>query len=143
MKNRLFRHHRSRQQGFTLIELLVVMVILVLLASFVGPRVLDQLGGAKVKAAVVQISEIEQALDLFKLDVGRYPNDNEGLRSLAERPGNLRGWNGPYLRKGLPDDPWNNAYQYKFPGRGGDPDVFSYGADGQPGGDGENADIYN
>ena len=143
MKYRLSQPGRQRLRGFTLIELLVVMVILVLLASFVGPRVLDQLGGAKVKAAKVQISEIEQGLDLFKLDIGRYPNDGEGLRSLVERPGNLSGWNGPYLRKALPSDPWNNSYQYKFPGRGGDPDVYSYGADGQPGGDGENADIYN
>lgn len=143
MNQRFIRRHRSQQRGFTLIELLVVMVILVLLASFVGPRVLDQLGGAKVKAATVQISEIEAGLDLFRLDVGRYPNDNEGLRALVERPGNVRGWNGPYLRKGLPLDPWNNDYQYKRDGSGGDPAVFSYGADGQPGGSGENADIYN
>ncbi len=131
------------QRGLTLIELLVVLVILTLVAGVIGPRVLDQLGGAKVKTAHVQISEIEQALDLFKLDVGRYPSDAEGLRALTDRPGTANGWNGPYLRKGLPADPWGNAYQYKFPGRNGGPDVYSFGADGRAGGDGENADILN
>lgn len=127
----------------TLIELLVVLVILTLVAGIIGPRVLDQLGGAKTKTAVVQIKEIEQSLDLFKLDVGRYPSDGEGLRALIERPASANGWNGPYLKKGLPADPWGGAYQYKFPGRQGDPDVFSFGADGRAGGDGENADVYN
>lgn len=129
--------------GFTLIELLVVLVILTLLAGLVGPKVLDQLGGAKAKTARVQISEIEQSLDLFKLDVGRYPSDAEGLRSLVDRPATANGWNGPYLKKGLPTDPWGAVYQYKFPGRNGAPDVISLGADGRPGGDGENADISN
>ena len=133
--------HRAR--GFTLIELLVVLVILTLLAGLVGPKVLDQLGGAKVKTARVQIGEMEQATDLFKLDVGRYPNDAEGLRALVERPATAQGWNGPYLKKGLPVDPWGAAYQYKFPGRHGGPDIFSLGADGKPGGEGDNADIYN
>jgi general secretion pathway protein G len=132
-----------RAAGFTLIELLVVLVILTLLAGLVGPRVLDQLGGAKSKTAGIQIREIEQSLDLFKLDVGRYPNDAEGLRALAERPATAQGWNGPYLKKGLPSDPWGAAYQYKNPGRNGGPDVFSLGADAKPGGDGENADVYN
>ena len=132
-----------RARGFTLIELLVVLVILTLLAGLVGPKVLDQLGGAKVKTARVQIGEIEQSLDLFKLDVGRYPNDAEGLRGLVERPATAPGWNGPYLKKGLPVDPWGGAYLYKNPGRHGSPDVFSLGADGKPGGDGDNADIYN
>lgn len=127
----------------TLIELLVVLVILTLVAGLIGPRVLDQLGGAKSKTATVQIKELEQALDLFKLDVGRYPSDAEGLRSLVERPSSAPGWNGPYLRKELPADPWGNPYQYKFPGRNGGPDVFSYGADGRPGGEGENADVTN
>jgi len=129
--------------GFTLIELLVVLVILTLLAGLVGPKVLDQLGGAKSKTARLQISEIEQSLDLFKLDVGRYPNDAEGLRALADRPATASGWNGPYLKKGLPADPWGAAYQYKNPGRNGAPDVFSLGADAKPGGDGENSDIFN
>lgn len=130
-------------RGFTLIELLVVLVILTLLAGLVGPKVLDQLGGAKAKTARVQIGELEQAADLFKLDVGRYPTDAEGLRALAERPATASGWNGPYLKKGLPTDPWGNGYQYKFSGSNGNPDIFSLGADGRPGGDGEAADIHN
>lgn len=133
------RHSR----GFTLIELLVVLVILTLLAGLVGPRVLDQLGGAKSKTAKIQINEIEQSLDLFKLDVGRYPSDAEGLRALVERPATAQGWTAPYLKKGLPNDPWGAVYLYKNPGRNGGPDVFSLGADGKPGGDGENADVYN
>lgn len=133
------RHSR----GFTLIELLVVLVILTLLAGLVGPRVLDQLGGARSKTAKIQINEIEQSLDLFKLDVGRYPSDAEGLRALVERPATAQGWTAPYLKKGLPTDPWGAAYLYKNPGRNGGPDVFSLGADGKPGGDGENADVYN
>ncbi len=132
-----------RSSGFTLIELLVVLVILTLLAGLVGPKVLDQLGGAKSKTAKIQISEIEQSLDLFKLDVGRYPTDAEGLRALVEKPATAQGWTAPYLKKGLPTDPWGAAYLYRNPGRNGGPDVFSLGADGKPGGDGENADVYN
>jgi general secretion pathway protein G len=120
-----------------------VLVILTLLAGLVGPKVLDQLGGAKSKTARVQIAEIEQSLDLFKLDVGRYPNDVEGLRALTERPATAQGWNGPYLKKGLPADPWGAVYQYKNPGRNNAPDIFSLGADGKPGGDGESSDVYN
>lgn len=133
----------SRMRGFTLIELLVVLVILTLLAGLVGPKVLDQLGGAKSKTARVQIGEIEQSLDLYKLDVGRYPSNAEGLRALVERPASAQGWNGPYLKKGLPADPWGGAYQYKNPGRHGSPDIFSLGGDGSPGGEGEDADVYN
>ncbi len=135
--------HRRRSAGFTLVELLVVLVILTLLASLVGPRLLDQLGGAKAKTARVQIAEVEQALDLYKLDVGRYPTEAEGLRSLVERLGTVNGWNGPYLKKGLPSDPWNNPYQYKPVGRHGGPDIYSLGSDGKPGGDGEAADVLN
>lgn len=130
-------------RGFTLIELLVVLVILTLLAGLVGPKVLDQLGGAKVKTARTQIAQIEQTLDLFKLDVGRFPTDAEGLRALVDRPATAPGWNGPYLKKGLPADPWGGAYQYKNPGRNGGPDIFSFGADGKAGGDGEGADVFN
>lgn len=137
------RKYLQKVSGFTLIELLVVLVILTLLAGLVGPKVLDQLGGAKSKTARVQIAEIEQSLDLFKLDVGRYPNDVEGLRALTERPATAQGWNGPYLKKGLPADPWGAVYQYKNPGRNNAPDIFSLGADGKPGGDGESSDVYN
>lgn len=146
--NTLFSIHPAaarmrRSSGFTLIELLVVLVILTLLAGLVGPRVLDQLGGAKAKTARIQIAEIEQSIDLFKLDVGRYPTDGEGLRALVERPSTAPGWTGPYLKKGLPADPWGAAYLYKNPGRNGGPDVFSLGADGKPGGDSDNADVFN
>lgn len=142
-RNRAATMRARASSGFTLIELLVVLVILTLLAGLVGPKVLDQLGGAKSKTARVQIAEVEQSLDLFKLDVGRYPTDAEGLRALAERPATASGWNGPYLKKGLPADPWGAAYMYKNPGRNNAPDIFSLGADGKAGGDGENADIYN
>ncbi|MBT9512312.1 MAG: type II secretion system major pseudopilin GspG [Acidovorax sp.] len=143
-----FRNNKNalkirRSSGFTLIELLVVLVILTLLAGLVGPKVLDQLGGAKSKTAKIQIAEIEQSLDLFKLDVGRYPTDAEGLRALVERPATAQGWTGSYLKKGLPTDPWGAAYLYKNPGRNGGADVFSLGSDGKPGGDGESADVYN
>jgi len=140
----MFARKKSRSSGFTLIELLVVLAILALISSLIGPRVLDHMGGAKSKTAKVQIAEIEQALDLFKLDVGRYPHDAEGLNALVERPGSASGWNGPYLKKGLPADPWGATYQYKRQGRHtGVPDIFSLGADGKPGGEGEDADIYN
>lgn len=134
---------RYREFGFTLIELLVVLVILTLLASLVGPRLLDQLGGAKTKSTRIQISEMEQAMDLYKLDVGRYPLDSEGLQALAQKPATASGWNGPYLKKALPQDPWGGAYQYKAVGRNGPPDIFSFGADGKVGGEGDAADIYN
>ncbi len=132
----------SRARGMTLIELLVVLVILTLVAGLIGPQVLNQLGGAKTKTAGVQVKSFEQALDVFKLDVGRYPSDAEGLRSLLERPGSANGWNGPYVKE-LPNDPWGAPYQYKQQGRKGGPDVYSFGADGRAGGDGENADVYN
>ncbi len=132
-----------RSTGFTLIELLIVLAILGLLAGLVGPRVLSQLDGAKSKTAAVQIKDLEQAADLFRIDVGRFPSKEEGLQALVTNPGNLRGWNGPYLRRGLPADPWGNPYRYQSPGRFGDIDIYSYGADNAPGGSGENADVGN
>ena len=132
---------RRRARGFTLIELLVVMAILALLIGLVGPNVMKQFGGAKTKTAATQISEIDKALEIFRLDTGRYPSTAEGLQALVAQPGAVSGWNGPYLKGGLPNDPWGNAYQYMNPGIRGEIDVLSFGADGQAGGEGKNADI--
>ena len=134
---------RLRALGFTLVELLVVLAILGLLAGLVGPRVLNQLGGAKSKTAAVQIRDLEQAVELFNLDVGRFPSNQEGLQALVTRPATASGWNGPYLRGALPADPWGHAYHYRYPGQHGDFDIYTLGADNSPGGDGENADIGN
>ena len=132
---------RSRARGFTLIELQVVLAILTLLAGLVGPKVLNQLGGAKSKTAAVQIADLDKSLELFKLDVGRYPSTEEGLEALVKKPGSANGWNGPYLKGGLPTDPWGHAYRYTS--SGGNIEILSLGADGAPGGEGENADIRN
>ncbi len=135
---------RARAAGFTLIELLVVLAILGLLAGLVGPRVLSQLGGAKSKTANVQIKDLEQALELYKLDVGRFPTAEEGLAALVNKPAGVAGWNGPYLkRKDVPADPWGHPYQYSVPGQHAEVDIYSFGADGVAGGDGENEDVGN
>lgn len=134
---------RPTSRGFTLIELLVVLAILTLLAGLVGPRVLGQLGGAKAKTAGVQIADLDKALELFKLDVGRYPSSEEGLDALVKRPGTVNGWTGPYLKGGVPTDPWGHPYRYANPGPQGGIEILSLGADGAPGGDGEAADIRN
>ncbi|MBV5292232.1 MAG: type II secretion system major pseudopilin GspG [Curvibacter lanceolatus] len=138
-----FRQRRAngRARGFTLIELLVVLAILTLLAGLVGPRVLSQLGGAKSKTAGVQIADLEKSLELYKLDVGRFPTTEEGLNALVAKPASANGWNGPYLKGGVPNDPWGKAYKYTL--NGGNVELLSYGADGAAGGDGENADIVN
>ena len=135
------RRTHARARGFTLIELLVVLAILTLLAGLVGPKVLNQLGGAKSKTAAVQIADLDKSLELFKLDVGRYPSTEEGLEALVKKPGSANGWNGPYLKGGLPTDPWSHAYRYA--NNGGQIEIVSLGADGTPGGEGENADIRN
>jgi general secretion pathway protein G len=132
---------RRRARGFTLIELLVVLAILTLLAGLVGPKVLNQLGGAKAKTAGIQFADIDKSLELFKLDVGRYPSTEEGLDALVKKPGSANGWNGPYLKGGVPSDPWGHPYRYAS--SGGSVEILSLGADGAPGGDGENADIRN
>ena len=142
-----FRFHRglrsaARHWGFTLVELLVVLAILALLAGIVGPKVLGQLGGAKAKTAAVQIADLEKTLELFKLDVGRYPTAEEGLDALVKKPANATAWSGPYLKGGVPVDPWSHPYVYK-PGSGGTFEILSLGADGTPGGEGENGDIRN
>jgi general secretion pathway protein G len=129
------------RKGFTLIELLVVMVILGMLAALVGPKLFPKLGKGKQSTAKAQIALLEEALDQFRLDVGRYPTTSEGLRALIEDPG-VKGWDGPYLKKKIiPKDPWGNEYQYRSPGSHGEYDLFSYGRDGAPGGEGEDKDI--
>ncbi|ABM34699.1 type II secretion system major pseudopilin GspG [Paracidovorax citrulli] len=134
---------RKSSRGFTLIELLVVLAILTLLAGLVGPRVLGQLGGAKAKTAGVQIADLDKSLELFKLDVGRYPTTEEGLNALVNRPGSVNGWAGPYLKGGVPTDPWGHPYRYANPGPNGGIEILSLGSDGAPGGEGEAADIRN
>ncbi|PAT35443.1 type II secretion system major pseudopilin GspG [Vandammella animalimorsus] len=143
LRGALTRSLRSAQRGFTLIEILVIVAILALLASLVGPQVMGVLGGQKSKTALVQIAEIEKALDVFKLEVGRYPTSSEGLQALVTRPGGVAIWNGPYLRGGVPSDPWGKPYVYSNPGPNGGVQIMSYGGDGAPGGEGENADISN
>jgi general secretion pathway protein G len=128
-------------KGFTLIELLVVMIIIGLLAALVGPRFIRQEEKAKVKAAKAQIELLSTALDTFRLDVGRYPTSQEGLEALRTQPGGVERWDGPYLKKEVPADPWGKPYVYKSPGEHGPFDILSYGADGTAGGDGDNRDI--
>ncbi len=131
--------------GFTLLEILVVMVILGLLAAVVaGPQVFKQLGAAKSEAAKLQIDRISGALDLYRLDIGRYPSQGEGLPALLSAPGGVGGWNGPYLKKEQSIvDPWGRPFGYRSPGQHGDYDLWSLGADGIEGGDGENRDLVN
>jgi len=133
---------RSRAAGFTLVELLVVLAILGMLAALVGPQVLNQLGGAKSKSAAIQIRDFEQALELYKLDVGRFPRSGEGLEALVRQPSGARGWNGPYLKKDdVPEDPWGNPYEYRV--SGSSVEITSLGSDGRQGGSGEDADVSN
>lgn len=132
---------RKNQSGFTLIEILVVMVIIGLLASLVAPKLFSKLGESKQKTAKAQIAMIGTALDAFKLDVGRYPTTDEGLKVLWKNPGNIKAWDGPYLPKPVKVDPWGNPYVYKSPGDHGAYDLYSLGADGKEGGKGENRDI--
>jgi len=138
----IYKPTRQHQAAFTLIELLVVLVILGLLAGLVGPRVLRYLGSAKSDTAQLQIEEFGAGLDLYHLEVGRYPAVDEGLQALTRAPTGVAGWNGPYLKKNdLPFDPWGNAYLYKYPGENGDYDLYSLGRDNVVGGEGEDADI--
>lgn len=132
-----------RASGFTLLELLVVVTIIGLLVAFVAPRYFGQVGKSEVNTAKAQVDAFEKALDLYRLDTGRYPSTELGLKALVERPANEPKWNGPYLRKAVPPDPWGRPFVYRVPGAKSDYDLVSLGKDGQPGGSGEDADISN
>lgn len=135
-------HPRARQAGFTLIEMMVVMVIIGLLMGLVAPRFIGTSQKAETKAAKAQIELLGTALDTFRLDVGRYPSSQEGLGALQNRPFGLDRWDGPYLKKDIPLDPWGRQYAYRAPGEGGRPyDLYSFGADGAPGGENNNRDV--
>lgn len=143
MKGCYSKLSKRDMQGFTLLELLVVMVIIGLLAAYVGPKYFSQVGKSEVKMAQAQIDSLEKALHQYRLDVGQYPTTEQGLNALVTRPGNELKWQGPYLSKMPPPDPWGRPYQYKYPGDRSEFDLFSLGKDGQPGGTGDAADIAN
>jgi len=127
--------------GFTLLELLVVVTIIGLLAAYVGPKYFSQLGRSEQGVAKAQIEAFARALDTYRLEVGRYPTTEEGLNALLSKPASAARWNGPYLQKAVPDDPWGHPYLYRSPGVSGDFEITSYGKDGQPGGTGDAADV--
>lgn len=129
------------QIGFTLLELLVVLVIIGLLVGYVAPRFFSQVGKSEVKVARAQLKSLEDALDQYRLDVGHYPSSDQGLAALNAQPAGEARWQGPYLRKNVPNDPWGNPYSFQSPGSHGEYDLSSLGKDGQAGGTGEAADI--
>ena len=140
----LVRRQKAKAvRGFTLLELLVVMVIIGLLAAYVGPKYFSQVGKSEIKMAQAQIDALEKALHQYRLDVGSYPATELGLTALVARPNNEPRWQGPYLSKLPPTDPWGRAYIYKYPGERAEFDLLSFGKDGQQGGEGEAADITN
>jgi len=129
-------------RGFTLLELLVVIVIIGLLAAFVAPKYFGQIGRSKTQMARAQIDAFEKGLDQYRIDIGHYPSTDAGLIALFAPPNNEPNWHGAYLKKGIPSDPWNHAYVYRSPGSDGrEYEILSFGADGQQGGSGEDADI--
>lgn len=130
-------------RGFTLLELLVVMVIIGLLAGYVAPRYFSQVGKSEVKVARAQIDAFEKSLEAYRLDTGSYPTTEQGLDALMKQPAGVAKWQGPYLKKAVPLDPWGKPYRYQQPGEHGDFDIVSYGHDGRSGGDAEGADIGN
>ena len=138
----LRRRPSTLASGFTLIELLVVLTILGLLVGLVGPRVMSALGSSKTKTAGTQVAHLGTTLEMFYIDAGRYPNTNEGLQALVEQPGDVKNWNGPYLKKSqVPKDPWGFEYEYRSPGEHGAVDIWSLGADNREGGEGEDQDV--
>jgi general secretion pathway protein G len=137
------RRSPALSAGFTLVELLVVLAILGLLVGLVGPQVMKTLGSSKTKTAGIQIADLGAALDIYRLEVGRYPTTAEGLQALVEEPAGAKNWNGPYLKKSqVPKDPWGFDYQYRSPGEHGSFDVWSLGADNREGGEGEDQDVH-
>jgi general secretion pathway protein G len=139
--SKLGTRNSSASAGFTLVELIVVVIIIGLLAGLVVPQFIKQEEKATAKAAKAQIELLGTALDTYRLDVGRYPSTQEGLQVLSQRPGGVDRWDGPYLKKAVPNDPWGKPYVYKSPGDHGPYDIISYGADGVPGGEGNNRDV--
>jgi general secretion pathway protein G len=137
--------HRGRRRhgnrGFTLLELLVVMVIIGLLVGYVGPRYFAQIGKSEIKVARAQMDAFEKSIEQYRIDTGKFPSNEQGLNALFVRPTSEARWQGPYLKKMPPMDPWGNPYMYRTPGANGDFEILSYGKDGAPGGEGEDADI--
>ena len=141
VKERIQKNQRAvGNHGFSLLELMAVMVILGLIATIAVPQYFKQVVKAKQHTAKTQIEMLMTAMDSYRLDVGKYPSGQEGIEALVENSGSDK-WAGPYLQKGVPNDPWDNPYIYENPGQNGEIDIYSYGADGQSGGDGENADV--
>jgi general secretion pathway protein G len=134
---------RGAQSGFTLMEMIAVIIVIGLVAAFVGPRLFGQSDAARARLAVAQISDLGGKLELYKLDVGRYPNTSEGLKALTANPGNVNNWNGPYANEQQIKDPWGNAFGYTSPGQKGPYEIKSLGADGRDGGEGADKDVTN
>jgi general secretion pathway protein G len=135
-------NEKRRDAGFTLIEIMVVMAIIAMLAAMVGPQLIRRQVTAQKQATRAQIEMFGTALDMFRLDVGRYPTTQEGLQALRQPVSGTTRWDGPYLKKQVPKDPWDHDYVYRSPGQGGRPyDLESYGEDGTPGGEGDAKDI--
>jgi len=133
---------RTAQRGMTLIEILVVLVLIGIVLGIVGGNFIGRGEKAKADAAKIEIGQIGQALDLYKLETGRYPSSSDGLQALVTAPGGASNWNGPYWKKAqIPKDPWGNEYRYTSPGQKGAYDILSLGADGKEGGEGANKDI--
>lgn len=136
-----FRKSEKVQIGFTLLELLMVLLIIGLLAALVGPALYKKISPAKTSVAAVQIENFVNALDTYFIDTSEYPSAAQGLKSLRQKPAGVNGWDGPYLKKEVPKDPWGNDYHYKSPGRSGGFEIYSYGRDGKQGGEGPDVDI--